>query len=148
MSELQSAVTGLIGEGMSMKDLLSEVKSICKDIKEQEKKQKKDKTGSTKPPNAYQLFVKEQMKAMKDSGSSLTGKDLMKEIGNLWQQKKGSLPSVDDEPEPEPVTPPQSPLPVKSKPSVPPSAKGGFGFKAFTVKDEKKSGGGKKAAKN
>jgi hypothetical protein len=40
--------------------------------------------------NPYQLFVKEQIKNMKDNGSSLNGKELMKEIAFLWKQKKSN----------------------------------------------------------
>lgn len=121
MSDLQTAVTGLIGDGMSVKDLLKEVKDICKDLKDQQKKKSKSdaKDGVTKPLNSYQLFVKEQMKVLKDNGTTLTGKDLMKEIGVLWKQKKGTASPVEDddahtapedddeepEPEPEPVKP-------------------------------------------
>ncbi len=38
--------------------------------------------------NSYQIFVKEQMKIFKDNGTNLTGKELMKEISELWKQKK------------------------------------------------------------
>lgn len=119
MSDLQNAVTSLIGDGMSMKDILKEVKDICKDLKDQQKKKSKSdaKDGVTKPLNAYQLFVKEQMKVLKDDGTTLTGKDLMKEVSALWQQKKKSItspveeddahtaPEDGDDSEPEPVKP-------------------------------------------
>lgn len=138
MSDLQNAITGLIGDGMSMKDLLKEVKDICKDLKDQQKKKSKSdaKDGVTKPLNSYQLFVKEQMKVLKDNGTTLTGKDLMKEIGVLWKQKKGTTsPTEEDdahtapedgedsepEPEPEPVKPVGKKFADSKKPSV-----GGF----------------------
>ena len=117
MSDLESAIIDYLENSpeTSLKDLLNEVKSIVKGRKEQLKKSKKDsdaRTGVVKPLNPYQLFVKEQMKAFKDNGTSLTGKELMKEISSLWKQKKGDVAS--SEPEPELSTPPQSP---RSEPS-------------------------------
>jgi len=38
--------------------------------------------------NPFQVFVKEQMKIFNDNGTNLTGKELMKEISELWKQKK------------------------------------------------------------
>lgn len=112
MSDLESAIIDFLENSpeTSLKDLLNEVKSIVKSRKEQLKKSKKDsdaKAGVVKPLNPYQLFVKEQMKAFKDNGTSLTGKELMKEISSLWKLKKES--SSEPEPEPELSTPPQSP---------------------------------------
>lgn len=121
MSDLESAIIDYLENSpeTSLKDLLNEVKSIVKGRKEQLKKSKKDsdaKAGVVKPLNPYQLFVKEQMKAFKDNGTSLTGKELMKEISSLWKQKK----ETSSEPEPELSTPPQSP---RSEPEPEPERK-------------------------
>jgi len=115
MTELEHAVIDYLESSpeMSLKDLLNEVKSIVKEQKDKLKKEKKNsdaKAGVPKQLNPYQLFVKDQMKVFKDNGTSLTGKELMKEISALWKQKK-EIP----EPEPELVTPPQSPLPPKKE---------------------------------
>lgn len=89
---LQSALVEYLEShsDMSMKDLLSEIKSIIKDVKDDKKKSKKSslKSSDPKPLNPYQSFVKEQMKIFKDNGTSLTGKELMREISVLWKQQK------------------------------------------------------------
>jgi len=108
MTELETAIIDYLENSpeSSLKDLLNEVKSIVKGHKEHLKKAKKDndvKSGVVKPLNPYQLFVKEQMKVFKDNGTSLTGKELMKEISALWKAKKEGVS------EPELSTPPQSP---------------------------------------
>lgn len=108
MTELETAIIDYLENSpeSSLKDLLNEVKTIVKGHKEQLKKAKKDndvKSGVVKPLNPYQLFVKEQMKVLKDNGTSLTGKELMKEISALWKAKKEGVS------EPELSTPPQSP---------------------------------------
>jgi hypothetical protein len=90
--QLQSALVEYLEShsDMSMKDLLSEIKSIIKDVKDDKKKSKKSlvKSGDPKPLNPYQSFVKEQMKIFKDNGTSLTGKELMRQISVLWKQQK------------------------------------------------------------
>ena len=108
MTELETAIIDYLENSpeSSLKDLLNEVKIIVKGHKEQLKKAKKDndvKSGIVKPLNPYQLFVKEQMKVFKDNGTSLTGKELMREISALWKAKKEGVS------EPELSTPPQSP---------------------------------------
>jgi len=116
---LQSALVEYLEShsDMSMKDLLSEIKIIIKDVKDDQKKQKKSssKSGEPKPLNPYQSFVKEQMRIFKENGTTLTGKELMREISLLWKQQKDS-PN-----DPEPVTPPESPVSdveTKSKTNV------------------------------
>ena len=104
---LQSALVEYLDShsDMSMKDLLSEIKSIIKDVKDDKKKSKKSssKSGEPKPLNPYQSFVKDQMKIFKDNGTSLTGKELMKEISVLWKQQKDGHVTEEFE------SPPQSP---------------------------------------
>ena len=60
---------------------------------------KKDKSDATdKPkrqPTAYNLFMKEQMEKLKEDGSSLTGKEKMQKIAELWKEKKST--SSDEE---------------------------------------------------
>jgi len=47
--------------------------------------------GEEKPKKAlsnYQLFMKEQMKILKESGDERKPNDLMKEVGKMWKAKK------------------------------------------------------------
>jgi hypothetical protein len=50
-----------------------------------------DENGEEKPKKAlseYQLFMKEQMKILKESGDERKPNDLMKEVGKMWKAKK------------------------------------------------------------
>jgi hypothetical protein len=136
---LQSALVEYLDShsDMSMKDLLSEIKSIIKDVKDDKKKSKKSssKSGEPKPLNPYQSFVKDQMKIFKDSGTSLTGKELMKEISVLWKQQKDGHVTEEFE------SPPQSPRHDSSdefKCEVKDESKSKGGSKDFKSKDESK----------
>ena len=91
MTELQTAVFEFLDTNpdVSMKDFLNKIKADFKEYKDHVKKDKKKaKNDVIKPLNAYQLFVKEQMKKFKDEDSKLTGKELMKEISILWKKSK------------------------------------------------------------
>jgi len=91
MTELQNALFEYLDNNtdISMKDFLNKIKIDFKTHRDSQKKDKKtSKSDIVKPLNAYQLFVKEQMKKFKDDDSKLTGKELMKEISILWKQSK------------------------------------------------------------
>jgi hypothetical protein len=94
MTELQTAVFEFLDTNpdVSMKDFLNKIKADFKEYKDHVKKEKKNvKSDVVKPLNAYQLFVKEQMKKFKDDDSKLTGKELMKEISILWKKSKDEV---------------------------------------------------------
>ena len=94
MTELQTAVFEFLDTNpdVSMKDFLNKIKADFKEYKDHVKKDKKNaKSDVIKPLNAYQLFVKEQMKKFKDEDSKLTGKELMKEISILWKKSKDEV---------------------------------------------------------
>lgn len=139
---LQSALVEYLEShsDMSMKDLLSEIKSIIKDVKDDKKKSKKSslKSSDPKPLNPYQSFVKEQMKIFKDNGTSLTGKELMREISVLWKQQKDGHVVEHFE------SPPQSPRdesPDESPDEVPKDLKSKDGkSKDVKSKDDKSKG--------
>jgi hypothetical protein len=68
-------------------------KAYKKDIKEKKTKVKKSpndekKTKVKKPPSAYNIFVKENMTAVKKQYPELTNQAHMKKIGELWTIKK------------------------------------------------------------
>lgn len=44
-----------------------------------------------KPISQYNIFIREQMKILKDNNSELKNKEKMSYISNLWNQKKESL---------------------------------------------------------
>ncbi len=44
-----------------------------------------------KPISQYNIFIREQMKILKDNNSELKNKEKMSYISNLWKQKKESL---------------------------------------------------------
>ena len=147
MSDLETAILEYLKNEpeISVKDLLNEVKSIVKSRKEQLKKEKKEsdaKAGVVKPLNPYQLFVKEQMKKFKDDGTTLTGKELMREISTLWKQKKEEAFEdgvADSDAEDELSTPPQSPVDSSRGKVVETSTE-----KKDEKKDEKKKAKGEK----
>jgi hypothetical protein len=100
MTELQNALFEYLDNNtdISMKDFINKIKADFKTHRDSQKKDKKtSKSDVVKPLNAYQLFVKEQMKKFKDDDSKLTGKELMKEISILWKQsKETSIDHQDD----------------------------------------------------
>jgi len=100
MTELQNALFEYLDNNtdISMKDFLNKIKADFKTHRDSQKKDKKtSKSDVVKPLNAYQLFVKEQMKKFKDDDSKLTGKELMKEISIKWKQsKETSIDHQDD----------------------------------------------------
>lgn len=83
-----------------MKKSLSEVyKAVSSGKKKSTKKTKGDDEASDKPKRAataYNLFMKEQMEKLKEEGSSLTGKEKMQKIAELWKQAK-AFSSSDEE---------------------------------------------------
>ena len=63
------------------------VKKVKKEVGEVEKPKR--------PPTAYNLFMKEEMEKLKIEGSTLTGKEKMQKIAELWKDAKVS--SSDEE---------------------------------------------------
>jgi len=69
---------------------------LKKGSKRKSKKNTADNTENSeeKPKKAlseYQLFMKEQMKILKESGDERKPNDLMKEVGKMWKTKKEEL---------------------------------------------------------
>lgn len=54
--------------------------------KDQDKKNK-----IKKPPNAYNLFVKNNISLLKEQEPELSRQDLMRKIGVLWKEKKETI---------------------------------------------------------
>lgn len=83
-----------------MKKSLTEVyKASSSGKKKTTKKTKGDDGASDKPKRAataYNLFMKEQIEKLKEEGSSLTGKEKMQKIAELWKQAK-AFSSSDEE---------------------------------------------------
>ncbi len=125
MTELQNALFEYLDNNtdISMKDFLNKIKIDFKTHRDSQKKDKKtSKSDIVKPLNAYQLFVKEQMKKFKDDDSKLTGKELMKEISILWKQsKETSIDHQDDNDEQDEVV--SSPIVEVKKNSLSKKAK-------------------------
>lgn len=78
---------------------LAEMKVMLTDIykaagpskKKSSKKEKSEVADKPKrEPTAYNLFMKEQMENLKAEGSTLTGKEKMQKIAELWKEKKTS----------------------------------------------------------
>ena len=81
-----------------MKKMLTEVHKASASSKKASKKVKKEAGEVEKPkrpPTAYNLFMKEQMEKLKEEGSTLTGKEKMQKIAELWKDAKVS--SSDEE---------------------------------------------------
>ena len=83
-----------------MKKMLSEVHKAASGLKKKSSKKGKKESGKDeKPkraPTAYNLFMKEQMEKLKQDGSSLSGKEKMQAIAELWKKAK-AFTSSDDE---------------------------------------------------
>lgn len=86
---------------VEMKKSLGEIfKIVSVGKKKSVKKVKGEEDGcSDKPKRAatpYNLFMKEQMEKLKDEGSSLSGKEKMQAIAELWKRAK-AFSSSDEE---------------------------------------------------
>ena len=79
---------------VEMKKMLSEVHKAASGLKKKSSKKGKKESGKDeKPkraPTAYNLFMKEQMEKLKQDGSSLSGKEKMQAIAELWKNAKAS----------------------------------------------------------
>jgi len=77
-------------EGKDEEVSLSEMKKMLTEVhKASGSKKASKKTGEAekpkRPPTAYNLFMREQMEILKEEGSSLTGKEKMQKIAELWK---------------------------------------------------------------
>ena len=96
-SELATLITDFLNsasDNISKKELIKEITKIYDDMKKPEKEKKEKKK---REPNAYNIFMKEQMAKLKDEGSKLSGKEKMSHIAGLWKDKikqnvKGKTP--------------------------------------------------------
>ena len=83
-----------------MKKMLTEVHKASASSKKPSKKVKKEEAGEAekpkRPPTAYNIFMKEQMEILKEEGSTLTGKEKMQKIAELWKEKKTSSSDEED----------------------------------------------------
>ncbi len=95
-------------ETYSKKDLLEFAKKTydenSKDLKKKVSK-KNNEEKEKKPLNSYQIFMKEQRAILnkreseKDEGEEkISSKDLMREIANMWNEKKTTLPPLSHKP--------------------------------------------------
>lgn len=67
---------------------LNELKTILGEVYTEVKNQKKKTQGEKKAPNAYNLFIKENMSKIKAENPSLETKDVMKKAAELWKKQK------------------------------------------------------------
>ncbi len=83
-----------------MKKMLTEVhKASASSSKKASKKVKKEAGEVEKPkrpPTAYNLFMKEEMEKLKIEGSTLTGKEKMQKIAELWKNAKAFTSSEEE----------------------------------------------------
>jgi len=82
-----------------MKKMLTEVHKASSSSKKVSKKGKKEAGEVEKPkrpPTAYNLFMKEEMEKLKIEGSTLTGKEKMQKIAELWKNAKAFTSSEEE----------------------------------------------------
>ena len=86
---------------IDMKKSLTEIFKAASSIKSKKATKKvKGENGADKPkraPTAYNIFMKDHMKALKDDGSALTGPQKMAHIADLWKLEKAASSGSDDE---------------------------------------------------
>jgi len=82
-----------------MKEMLTDIYKTAGPSKKKSSKKEKAEVAADKPkrePTAYNLFMKEQMEILKEEGSTLTGKEKMQKIAELWKEKKTSSPEKEE----------------------------------------------------
>jgi len=68
---------------------------VFKEIRDSDNGRKKVNTedGEEKKkmaPTAYNLFVKERMRFVKEENTQMSRQDLIREVGRMWKEKKGN----------------------------------------------------------
>lgn len=86
---------------IDMKKSLTEIFKAASSKKSKKATKKvKGEDGADKPkraPTAYNIFMKDHMKTLKDDGSTLTGPQKMAHIADLWKLEKAASCGSDDE---------------------------------------------------
>ena len=75
-------------------EVFKEMKEVEKGEKPKKKKAKKTEDGEEKKkraPTAYNLFVKDTMRVVKEENPEMSRQDLMREVGRMWKEKKGDV---------------------------------------------------------
>ena len=78
--------------GKMLTEVFNEMKEVEKGEKPKKKKVKKTEDGEEKKkraPTAYNLFVKDTMGVVKEENPEMSRQDLMREVGRMWNEKKG-----------------------------------------------------------
>lgn len=105
---------------------LNDMKKILSDLykkKGSKKSLPKDHTKPKKEPSQYNIFMKNEMQRLKESGSELNATERMRTIAGLWKSKNVGLPEeskevVDDDKPKEEVKLPEETPDEDAKPVV------------------------------
>lgn len=68
---------------------LTELKLLVTDVyKNTKRKRKNAENGEKKKPSEYNIFVKDEMKRIKEENPNIDAKELLKQAANAWRNRK------------------------------------------------------------